>query len=139
MVNNSIHPGQPISDSLAVVKVGNMEGVDVYHSNTPVDKTNSRGEVLLNRVQSYEANKIFINDKDLSFGYNLKGFTKHISPPYRSGSFVEFEVEKMQAITGNVFIMEGGEKKPVEFWQLIVNVRGESIGSPIVRDGEYYP
>ncbi|MBI4689747.1 MAG: fimbrial biogenesis outer membrane usher protein [Nitrospirae bacterium] len=138
MVNGSLHLGQPISDSFAVVRVGDLKDISIYCGNTLTARTDGRGEAFIPRIQSYNANKIFVNEKDMPLSYTMGSFTKHIFPMYRSGSYIEFKPEKMQAVTGNIFILDAGEKKPAEFWSLIVNVKDSQISSPIVNNGEFY-
>lgn len=137
-VRDSVHFGRPVTDSFAVIKVGGFKGVEVNQSNTPMDTTDGNGEVLLTRIGSFSSNAISINDKDLPFSYSLKSSLKRIAPLYRSGSFLDFEVEKIQSVMGNIFIRSNGVKKPAEFWRLIFNVGAEAEGSPLVSGGEFY-
>lgn len=131
--------GQPIRDSFALVKVGNLEGLNVYQGGSPSDKTDANGETLITRIQSYDANKISVKEEDIPLGYNLASFTKHISPLYRSGSLVKFDVQKLQAISGNISIIDKNNKEePAEFWRLTVKVGEETVGSPLITDGEFY-
>lgn len=137
-VNGSVYPGQPITDSFSVIKVGNLEGMEILHSNRPAGSTNSKGEVMIPYLISYFDNRIAVNEKDIPINYNLKKREKHVSPPYRSGSYVEFEVEKVQSFLGKVFITEKGERKPAEFWLLVLKEKDRTYEFPVGRDGEIY-
>ncbi|MBI5875134.1 MAG: fimbria/pilus outer membrane usher protein [Deltaproteobacteria bacterium] len=137
-VGGEVRMGQPIRDSFAVVKVGDLEGLNVYQGGSASDKTDTQGETLLTKIQSYDANKISIKEEDIPLGYSLASFTKHISPLYRSGSFVRFDIQKLQAISGNIFIIENNKEVPAEFWRLKVKVGEDVMGSPLVQEGEFY-
>jgi outer membrane usher protein len=83
-------------------------------------------------------NDISVNDKEIPINLGFDKNRRDISPPYRSGSFVEFKTSKTQAITGKIFIIEKGEKKPAEFWGLSFKAKDRIVEVPVARDGEFY-
>jgi outer membrane usher protein len=138
LVGGSVHFGQPVWDSFAVVKVGDLEGVEVYHNNIAVGQTDGEGEALVPFLNSYYGNKISVQTTDLPFNYEAKTVEKYVSPPFRSGSYVQLEVEKLQAIVGRAFVKDDEGERPAKYWLLTITVDGRDIDAPVVDDGEFY-
>lgn len=138
IVNGSIHPGQPVNDSFGIVKVGDFEDVEVYSSNALVGKTNSNGEIMVPFFSSYTDNSISVNDEDIPMNYTIMDIDKNVSPPYRSGSYLKFDVEKIQSIIGIMLIKDKTGTVPAEFWNFIFEYKGKTINVSTVREGEFY-
>lgn len=137
-VGKSLGLSRPMSDSFGLVKVGEIEGVMVYQDNQPIGRTNSSGKVFVPNLNSYVDNQIRIQDKDIAIDYGITEVTKYVSPPLRSGSFVQFETKKIQAIIGKLGIKIGERVQPVEFQEVHLDVEGREITFPTSRGGEFY-
>jgi outer membrane usher protein len=94
-LGNSFYMSRPMTDSFAMVNVGDVEGVRVYYSNSEIAKTNGKGEALVPSLISYNDNKLSFDPTDLPVNYELKEIEKYVSPAYRSGSTVKFDVKKI--------------------------------------------
>ncbi|MDH4226679.1 MAG: SPOR domain-containing protein [Deltaproteobacteria bacterium] len=134
----SVHLGQPISDSFAIVKTGNIKGLGVTANGATAYPTDWRGETLLTRLTAYEANNISIKDDEVPLGYSLPTYTRYVSLQTRGGTLLDFAPAKLQAITGNVHIVENGRITPAEFWLMTVTAAGVDYGSPLIQNGEFY-
>jgi outer membrane usher protein len=137
-VGNTIGLSRPIYDSFGVVKVGNVEGVRVYHENQEIGRTDSSGRVFLPNLLSYYDNVISINDKDIPINYSLSEVIRYVSPPLRSGSYITFGVTKIQAITGVLKIRIDGVVEPVEYYEVRMTLDGEALTFPTGKGGEFY-
>jgi outer membrane usher protein FimD/PapC len=137
-VGNTIGFSRPINDSFGLAKVGEIEGVRVYLSNEEIGRTDSSGKVFVPNLNSYYDNQVSISDKDIPINYSISEVIKYISPPFRSGSFIKFDVMKFQAITGMLKIKVNGEVKPVEFYEVRMIVDGKELTFPTGKGGEFY-
>lgn len=137
-IGNTIGFSRTINDSFGVVKVGNLEGVRVYQSNQEIGRTDSSGRVFVPNLGSYYDNQVSIADKDIPIDYSIKEVTKYISPPLRSGSIINFDVAKIQAITGTLKIKTDKGILPVEFREVSMMVDGKGVTFPTGKDGEFY-
>jgi len=137
-VGNTIGLSRPINDSFGVVRVGDVEGVRVYQNNQEIGRTNKSGKVFLPNLLSYYDNLISINDKDIPVDYSIAETIKYVTPPLRSGSLVEFELTKIQAITGWLRIRVDGQVRPVEFHEVRMIIDEKEFTFITGRDGEFY-
>ena len=129
---------RPVTDSFAVVKVGDIKGVTVRSGGQDIGKTDSSGRVFITNLSSYNDDQIAINDKDIPIEYYFPTAKKLVSPSLRSGSCVGFVVKKIQPVTGTLAIRLNGELKPLEFYEAEVQVDGKKVAFPTGAGGEFY-
>lgn len=137
-IGRSAFFSRPISDSFGKVKVGRLEGVRVYYFGNEVGRTNRKGEFIVPGLRSYHNNRIDIESQDIPIDYSIPALTRYISPPFRGGSFVRFDVVKIQGLTGSIYIVIDGEKVPVEYSVLYVMLKDKTIEGLVGRGGEFY-
>ncbi|RLC00704.1 MAG: hypothetical protein DRI57_31985 [Deltaproteobacteria bacterium] len=137
-IGDSLHLSRPISDSFALVRVGDIEGVKVRHSNQEVGKTNEKGELIVPNLISYHDNKISLEPTDIPLEYDIRETSKYVSVPYRGGGITDFGITKVQAVEGRIFFRENGEKIPAEYIGLELKVEGRSIESVVGEHGTFY-
>ncbi|MGB9628097.1 MAG: fimbria/pilus outer membrane usher protein [Thermodesulfobacteriota bacterium] len=137
-VKDSFNITRPIQDSFALVKVGDLKGVRVNLSNQEIGRTGASGKVLIPNLNSYYDNQISINDKDIPMEYTLSEVMKYVSPPYRSGSYIEFGITKIQGFVGLLKVKVEGEVKPVEYIEFKLMVDGKELVIPTGKGGEFY-
>jgi len=137
-VKDSLNITRPIQDSFALVKVGDLKGVGVNLSNQEIGRTGRNGKVLIPNLNSYYDNQISINDKDVPMEYTLSEVTKYVSPPLRSGSYIEFGVTKIQGFVGLLKVKVEEKILPVEYIEFKLLVDGKEIIIPTGKGGEFY-
>ena len=137
-VKDSLNFSRPIQDSFALIKVGDLEGVRVYLSSQEIGRTGSSGKILIPNLGSYYENQISINDKDIPMEYTLSEVMKYVSPPLRSGSYIEFGATKIQSFIGTLKVKVGQEIKPLEYIEFKIIVEGKDLLSPTGKGGEFY-
>ncbi len=128
---------RPVTDSFALIKVGDIEGVRVYNSNQEIGRTNGSGVAFIPNMSSYYDNVISISDKDIPMDYTLANVFRYVSPPLRSGSCVIFSAQKLQYITGRLFLDTGSGTEPVEFAEVALQTGGKTLSFPTGRGGEF--
>ena len=137
-VGNTFALGRPINDSFAVVKVGDLKGVRVYQNSQEAGTTDASGKLFVENLNSFIDNQISINDKDIPMEYSLTTVFKHISPPFRSGSCLLFQVTRLQPITGSLHLDRGDKIVPMEFAEARVSLDNREITIPTGKGGEFY-
>jgi outer membrane usher protein len=91
-------------------------------------------------MRSFIDNRIDIEKDDIPVEYSIPALTKYINPPFKGGSLISFGVSKVQALIGNVYTMVEGEKRPVEFSEMLITVlvgRGGEFYAENVPSGKY--
>jgi len=129
---------RPVYDSFGLVKVGELKDVEVFQNNQIVGRTNTSGKAFVPSMNSFSDNFIAINDVNLPMNYLIKDVDRRISPPFRSGSLIAFDVARIQGITGILKIMVDGSAKPVEFCEVRLVVDGKEVSFSTGRGGEFY-
>jgi outer membrane usher protein FimD/PapC len=137
-LGNTLGVIRPVSDSFALVKVGEVAGVGVNLNNQMMARTGSSGKAFIPDLGSFNYNQVSVTDKDIPMDYLLSAKLKYISPPFRSGSCVNFDAPKVQAITGTVSARIGTEMKPLEYDVISVTVNGVPITLQTGSGGEFY-
>src|SRR5262249_22938347 len=92
MMDGGVFFANRIDDAFAVVNA-KAPNVDVYYENRPVGRTNSRGQLLVPRLRSYEDNKLSIDPTNLPLDARIPRTRASVKPSDRSGVVVDFGVE----------------------------------------------
>jgi outer membrane usher protein len=137
-IDKSVFLSRPITDSFAKVEVGKLEDVRVYHYGNEVGRTNKNGELIITDVRSFHDNKIGIEIQDIPIDYSITSLSQYISPSLRNGSVVEFQINRIQAVSGNLYVIREGVKIPAEFTRLFVQVKDGILEGLVGRNGEFY-
>ena len=123
-----------LSDSFALVRVGDYPGVQVYADNQPVTRTNSQGLALVPRLRAYDRNRLRIEQADLPLEVEIGALQHEAVPYYRSGLVVSFPVRAARGALLRLVLEDG--KSPPPGAQVRLDGRAEF--SPLGLDGEAY-
>jgi len=129
---------RPVNDSFSIVKVGNLPGVLVRNNGQEIGTTNSSGTMVVPTLASYGQNQISLDVKNMPTDYSMTSVNQGISPPAWSGSCVSFDVRKVRALTGTLFLGKGDKKTPLEFVDILMNVGRRAVTFPTGKGGEFY-
>jgi outer membrane usher protein len=138
LVGGGLYLSRPISDSFALVQVGELSGVPVSVNDTPVGKTDSRGRVLASTLSAYQDNQISIAQDAIPIDYSVRSVTQRVAPMYRSGAIVDFGVVRVQVASGHLVRRAGNERKPIELVDIFVRGKGKDVRTFSGRGGEIY-
>jgi outer membrane usher protein len=83
-----------ITESFGVVKVGDVEGVRVFHGGNPIGRTNEEGLIVLPRLSPYSANRITIDERDLPMDVTIRHRDLQVVPSYRAGTLADYEARR---------------------------------------------
>ncbi len=137
-IDNSVFLSRPVKDSFAKVKINDLEGVRVYYYGNEIDRTDEKGEAIIPNLRSFHDNRIDIENRDIPINYTIPSLTQYISPSYRSGALVEFNVSKIQGIVGTVIMMIDGNNIPAEFASLHIRTEDGIMEGLVGTEGEFY-
>lgn len=133
---------RPIYDSFALVQVADLSGVEVLRNNQPIGKTNAAGQLFIPNLGSYFDNQISVNDRDIPINYNLKARDLYLSPSWRSGSFVRFDISPIRAAIGKILMKSGSVVEPLRFSKMEITRLGATAEKSTTfltgKAGEYY-
>ncbi|MBT9477151.1 fimbria/pilus outer membrane usher protein [Polaromonas sp.] len=129
---------RPVTQSYAIVKVGEVPDVGVLVDGQPVGKTNSKGLAVIPNLNAYYENRVSIATEALPMNYTLPAAIKRVAPSLRSGAFVDFGATKIQAFSGKLMTLVAGAAKALEFTEIDLIVNGKPQKLPTGRGGEFY-
>lgn len=123
-----------IHDAFAVVSTGGVGHIPVKHENRLVGYTDSRGLLLVPRLNAWQRNKLSIDPLDLPADVRVGQVDLVSVPRDRSGTVAEFEVQPARAAV-LVLLDPAGTALPVGSR---VSIDGSSPGSIVGFGGETY-
>lgn len=129
---------RPITQSYAIVKVGEVADVGVLVDGQPVGKTDARGMAVIPGLNAYYENTVSIDTGALPMDYSLNAEVKKVAPALRSGTFLDFGANRTQAFSGKLKAGAQGAGKAVEFAEIDLRVDGKVQKLPTGRGGEFY-
>ena len=137
-INGSAYFSRPIRDSFALVKVSDLEGINIKYSNQIVGVTDNEGELLVPGLLSYYENKLSLEYNDLPINYEISEIDKYISTPFHAGGIAMFDVKKLQGFAGQLYVDEKGKSMPAEYWGLELTVDKKTTEYIVGNRGEFY-
>lgn len=129
---------RPVNDSFSFVMVDKLPGVAVNVNNEEIGKTDSSGRIIIPTMRSYNVNQINFEANNVPMDYNISGVNTNVLPSLWSGSCINFDVTKVQAVTGFIFVSQKGKIIPLEFYEVTMIVNGKEFKFPTGRGGEFY-
>jgi len=127
-------PSRRITDSFAVVKVGEYPGVRVYAENQPVGRTDSRGIALIPRLRAYQNNTVGIEQADLPIDVEVDTLRLQLTPYRRSGVLASFPVRASRGALIRL-VLESRDPVPAG---AVVRIAGGAEEFPVARRGEAF-
>jgi outer membrane usher protein len=126
---------RPVQDGFAVLRVPGLPGVRGYLNNVEIGATDSRGDLFVPNLLPYYGNRLSIRDADVPMEYEVGKVERLVASPYRGGALIEFDVHRIQSVTGILEIEGGGTPA---FGELALATKGKSLQSPIAADGRFW-
>ena len=132
------HFGRPVTDSFALIKVADVENVQVYRNSTDMGRTNKRGIALIPEMDSHYDNQVGVRDEDVPMEYAMGSVMEFVSPPSHGGACVVFGTTKIQPLVGHFILEEGDQRTPLEFLAYTVTLGNAVLETQTALDGEFY-
>lgn len=138
VVGGDVSLGRPVRESFGLVQVAGLTGVRVYRNNQDIGRTDDRGTLVLPALNSFYENQIRIEEKDIPMNFTVPTLVKYISPAYRQGQIVAFDLRRFQAVSGFLQMQNGKGPQPLEYGMGRLLVDGKELLFPTGKDGEFY-
>lgn len=132
MLEGNVFATRRIDDGFSMVKVGTYPGVTIYSENQPVATTNASGVALIPDLRSFEKNRLSFEQSDVSLGARLERLDSTITPGYRRGVMVNFDVV---AADGALLTVHQKNGEPIPAGAVIRSADGAQR-FPVARRGE---
>jgi outer membrane usher protein FimD/PapC len=150
-VQDRLFVSRPLTDSFAIVKVGDVPDIPVTANGQPMGTTDERGEVVVSPMISFYDNYVNFDRRAVPLDYVFNSSELVISPAFRSGAYIAFDVKRNRAVVGRLEHDVEGRRVPIEFRELKVTRAGvdkrswEALYGPryfiqsfTARGGEFY-
>jgi outer membrane usher protein len=137
-VSGAFGLSRSIRDSFGLVRVGGVQGVPVMVNGQKIGKTDSSGKLFVSELSSYVNTQVSIDSTNIPIDHTIKEVTRNVSLPLRSGSIIDFQVEKFQAVTGFLKAREAGKVISLEYYDFTITEGENVITFPSGKDGEFY-
>jgi outer membrane usher protein len=135
VMSDRLFLARPVQDGFALMRVPGVPGVRGYLNNVEIGQTDSRGDLFVPNLLPYYGNRLSIRDSDIPMDYDVGKVEKFAASPYRGGTLVEFDVHRVQSVTGMLELDGGGAPA---FGELQLGTHGKSLQSPIAADGRFW-
>lgn len=93
-IGGTAFASKTITESFGLVQVGDSAGIPVYHEGNLVGHTDEHGRAVLPKLYAYMPNRIGIDDRILPIDATVAGSERRVTPFYRSGVQVDFDVRR---------------------------------------------
>lgn len=133
VVAGEIVAAPSITDSIAVVSVGEERNVRVYHDRQIVGRTGKDGRVVIPRLRAFESNRISFEADDVGFGADFRSAELAVTPGLRTGHVVRFDVERRTGLIVRIMRADG---EPIVSGEMRDMESGETY--PVGRSGRVY-
>jgi outer membrane usher protein FimD/PapC len=138
LVDGTAAAGRPVTGSFGIVQVGDLPGVGVLVNGERIGQTDASGKLFVPTLSAYVDNDVSIAAETVPIEYSMSELSRKMSPWYRGGTLIDFQMKKLQAFTGMLRFAGADGTKPVEF----AEVRFESLAGAqpfqTGRGGEFY-
>lgn len=129
---------RPVSDSFGIISVDKVAGAKVLNNGQEIGQTDSSGTLVVPTLASYNQNQITLDMKNLPMDYSVSRVGAKLAPSLWSGSCVDFDVVKVRALAGSLYMQKKDKKIPLEFVDVIVKVGDREATFPTGKGGEFY-
>lgn len=133
-IGGDVFTSNRIHDAFAVVDAG-APGVRVLRENNVVGETDEDGKILIPNLNSYHSNKISIDPLGLPVNADVSETHTEVMPAFRSGIFVDFQVQSSAAAAIVVLTDASGAFLPMGS---LVTLDGANEPFMVGYDGETY-
>lgn len=130
MAGGIIRPVRQLGDAFAIVSVPGFAGIDIFHENQRVARTDAAGFAVIPRLRPYEPNSVSLDTLKLSLATELSSPRRTVTPARRAGVLLQFKAVKTQGALVRM-LTENGDPVPAG---AMLGLRGESF--PVATNGE---
>jgi outer membrane usher protein len=134
VMGGGVYLANRVDDSFGVVSAG-TPGIKVSHENNVVGETNAHGKVLIPSLRSYQQNKISVDPTKLPIDAEIDKTSVKVTPAFRSGVYIDFDVKTSVAAALVVFKGADGAFLPTGSEVVLMGGDGNKV---VGYDGQVY-
>jgi outer membrane usher protein FimD/PapC len=138
LVDGTPAVGRPVTGSFGIVQVGDLPGVAVLVNGERIGQTDASGRLFVPTLSAYVDNDVSIASETVPIEYSMSELSRKMSPWYRGGTLIDFQMKKLQAFTGMLRSAGAGGTKPVEFAEVRMDSALGVQPFQTGRGGEFY-
>lgn len=132
-IDGSLFASDHIDDSFAVVRTGNIGNIPVQYENRPIGTTNSRGQLIVPSLRSYQNNRLSLDPSRLPSDIVVGQTFVIVRPHNGSGVIVDLPVKRVHAAVVRLY---DNVDKPVVIGSTVQ--MGDGTAHTVGYDGEAY-
>lgn len=106
-LGGDVFAARRLTESFAVVKVGEFENVQVYADNQPVGTTNKEGVAIIPRLRPFDRNVVRVELADLPIDAAIAESERVVRPYDRSGIAIRFDAELSRSAILRIWLPDG--------------------------------
>ena len=107
LVGGTLVAAPSITDSIAVVKIGDEPGVHVFQDRQPVGVTDRNGRIVLTRLRPFERNILSFDPRDVSLDADFDTTEAVVVPGLRTGHKVAFDITESRSVLAYIVDTDG--------------------------------
>ena len=130
MAGGAIKAVRQLGDAFAIVSVPGYPGIDVFHENQRVARTDAAGFAVVPRLRAYESNSVSLDTLKLSLATELSTPRRQVTPARRAGVLLTFKAKATRGALVRI-VKENGDIVPAG---ALLRIRDEFF--PIATNGE---
>ncbi|QDE90748.1 o-succinylbenzoate--CoA ligase [Myxococcus xanthus] len=137
LIGGRVRPTRAVDQGYALVRVKGVEGVGVRLNNHEIGRTDSSGELVVTRLQAYNANRLSLADHQVPLDIYIPSTEQVVATYQRGGVVLDFKTQTIRAYRGKVTIESAEDTRWLSYGELRVEKDGEKWSSPIGWNGEF--
>ncbi len=130
LAGGAIKAVRQLGDAFAIVSVPGYPGIDVFHENQRVARTDAAGFAVIPRLRAYESNSVSLDTLKLSLATELSTPRRQVTPARRAGVLLTFKAKTTRGALVRI-VKENGDIVPAG---ALLRIRDEFF--PIATNGE---
>lgn len=138
LAGGRVYATRPVTGSFALVEVPGLAGVHVYVENEDAGATDANGRLIVPDLIPNYGNVLRIEDSAAPLNASIQTVQKMVAPPARGGAVVLFPVERLQALSGKLIVVDGKRTLIPAYGDLTIHGKTFDAESGIGTNGEFY-
>ncbi|WIG97424.1 fimbria/pilus outer membrane usher protein [Myxococcus sp. SDU36] len=137
LIGGRVRPTRAVDQGYALVRVKGVEGVGVRLNNHEIGRTDASGELVVTRLQAYNANRLSLADHQVPLDVYIPSTEQMVATYQRGGVVLDFKTQKVRAYRGKVTIASAEDTRWLSYGEIRVEQDAEKWSSPIGWNGEF--
>uniref|UniRef100_UPI0013D8A51D fimbria/pilus outer membrane usher protein n=1 Tax=Myxococcus vastator TaxID=2709664 RepID=UPI0013D8A51D len=137
LIGGRVRPTRAVDQGYALVRVKGVEGVGVRLNNHEIGRTDSSGELVVTRLQAYNANRLSLAEHQVPLDVYIRSTEQVVATYQRGGVVLDFKAQTIRAYRGKVTIASAEDTRWLSYGEIRVERDGETWRSPIGWNGEF--